>query len=95
MSEYSENFDGSQDGNPKPSASPEQLYKLKLSVDIREAKNFKMAANVFVQYSMRLNGKFHQFKSEQSSAIRQGAGESRMEGSFATYDFMANKMQLG
>ena len=71
------------------------MFKLKLSVDIREAKNFKMAANVFVRFTLKLNDKFHQFKSEQPSAIRQGATESKLNGSFATHEFYANKAQLG
>ena len=48
-----------------------------------------------MKFSVNLNGQFHQFKSEQASAIRQGASESKMSGSFATYEFFANKAQLG
>ena len=51
MSDYSQEFEGSQDGG----AQAEQFYKLKLSVDIRSAKAFKVAANVFVKFSMQLN----------------------------------------
>ena len=93
MSEYSnDQFEASQDGN---AGGADATYKLKLSVDVREAKNFKVAANVFVRFSVQLNGQFHQFKSEQTSAIRQGASESKLNGSFATYEFFANKAQLG
>jgi len=62
MSDYSnDQFEGSQDGANKngPSGADDQIFKLKLSVDIREAKNFKSAANVFVKFSMKLNEKFH------------------------------------
>ena len=62
MSEYSnDQFEASQDGN---AGGADATYKLKLSVDVREAKNFKVAANVFVRFSVQLNGQFHQFKSE-------------------------------
>ena len=63
MSDYSnDQFDGSQDGgaNQAASADPAATYKLKLSIDIREAKNFQVAANAFVQFSVKLaNGQFH------------------------------------
>ena len=96
MSDYSNDFEGSQNGdNDKSVGADGQLFKLKLSIDIREAKNFKVAANVFVKFTVKLNDKFHQFKSEQPSAIRQGAAESKLNGSFATYEFFANKQQLG
>ena len=58
MSEYSNEAD-----NDVP-------YRLKLSVDVRSAKNFKQAGNVFVKFGLQLQDKFHQFKSEQPSAIR-------------------------
>ena len=94
MSDYSqEQFENSQDGADAPSS--DQAYKLKLSIDVREAKNFKVAANVFVQFSVQLGKHFHQFKSESASAIRQGAAETKLSGSFATYEFLANKKQLG
>ena len=94
MSNYSqEQFEASQDGGDGPAG--DQLYKLKLSVDIRGAKNFKVAANVFVKFTLQLNKQFHQFKSEQPSAIRPGASETKLSGSFATYEFLANKAQLG
>ena len=55
MSDYSnEQFEASQDGGN--AASSEQSFKLKLSVDVRGAKNFKVAANVFVKFSVNLNG---------------------------------------
>lgn len=62
---------------------------------MRGVKNFQVAANVFVKFSVKLNGQFHQFKSEQASAVRQGAAECKLNGSFATYEFFANKAQLG
>ena len=64
-------------------------------MDVREAKNFSVSANVFVKFSVQLGGQFHQFKSEQASPIRQGTSESKLTGSFATYEFFANKQQLG
>jgi hypothetical protein len=85
MSDYSQDFE---DGT---NAASEQLYRLKLSVDIRSAKNFKVAANVFVKFSLQLQDKFHQFKSEQASLIRQGAAETKLSSSFATYEFFADK----
>ena len=58
MSDYSnEQFEASQDGDNTGAAN--QMYKLKLSVDVRGAKNFKVAANVFVKFSVQLNGQFH------------------------------------
>ena len=90
MSNYSqEEFEASQNGGDGPAS--DQLFKLKLSVDIRGAKNFKVAANVFVKFTLQLNKQFHQFKSEQPSAIRPGASETKLSGSFATYEFLANK----
>ena len=50
MSEYSnDQFEASQDGN---AGGADATYKLKLSVDVREAKNFQVAANVFVRFSV-------------------------------------------
>ncbi len=46
MSNYSQ--DGFEDNGNSNNVSANQAYKLKLSIDIREAKNFKMAANAFV-----------------------------------------------
>ena len=63
MSDYSnDQFEGSQDGaaGANNAGDSNATYKLKLSIDIREAKNFKVAANVFVQFSVKLaNGQFH------------------------------------
>ena len=64
MSDYSnDQFEGSQDGannNGGAAGDSNATYKLKLSIDIREAKNFQVAANVFVQFSVKLaNGQFH------------------------------------
>lgn len=90
MSDYSnDQFEASQDG--ANAAGSDATYKLKLSVDVRDAKNFQVAANVFVKFSVQLQDQIHQFKSEQTSAIRQGAAESKLNGSFATYEFFANK----
>lgn len=72
-----------------------QVFRLKLSVDVREAKNFTAAALVLVQISAKLGDQFHQFRSEQASAIRQGAADSKMSGSFASFEFLADKTQLG
>ena len=49
MSDYSNDFEA---GDENAAASPNQVYKLKLSVDVREAKNFRVAANVFVKFSV-------------------------------------------
>jgi len=58
MSDYSnEQFEASQDGDN--AAASDQMFKLKLSVDVRGAKNFQVAANVFVKFSVQLNGQFH------------------------------------
>ena len=46
-------------------AGAEAMYKLKLSIDVREAKSFKVAANVIVKFGVQLAGQYHQFKSEQ------------------------------
>ena len=54
-----------------------------------------MAANVFVKFGVKLQDKFHQFRSEKPSSIRQGGAECKLNGSFASYDFFANKAQLG
>ena len=57
MSNYSqEEFEASQNGGDGP--ANDQLFKLKLSVDIRGAKNFKVAANVFVKFTLQLNKQF-------------------------------------
>ncbi len=55
MSDYSQ--DGFEENGQNVSA--DAAYKLKLSIDIREAKNFKMAANAFIQFSVQLSGQFH------------------------------------
>ena len=57
MSDYSNDFDGSQDG--AKTADADAIYKLKLSVDVRDAKNFSVSANVFVKFSVQLGGQFH------------------------------------
>ena len=88
MSEYSEQFE---DGENSSGGQGKATYRLKLSVDVRSAKDFREAANAFVQFSVKLQDKFHKFKSEQPSAIRQGPSESKLTGSFATYEFLANK----
>ena len=90
MSDYSQDFEDGAAG-----VSSDQLYRLKLSIDIRSAKNFKVAANVFVRFTLQLQDKFHQFKSESASPIRQGAAETKLGSSFATYEFFADKAQLG
>lgn len=40
-------------------AGSEAIYKLKLSIDIREAKSFKVAANVFVKFCVQLGDQYH------------------------------------
>ena len=92
MSDYSQDFE---DGKVADDDSTDQTFRLKLSVDVRSAKNFKVAANVFVKFTVQLQEKFHQFRSEQPSPIRQGGAECKLNGSFATYEFFANKAQLG
>ena len=72
------------------------IYKLKLSVDVREAKNFKVASNIFVKFALQLaGGQHHQFKSEMATTVPQGAIETRLSGSFASYEFFANRAELG
>lgn len=53
MSDYSQDFE---DGGV---AGADQTFRLKLSVDVRSAKNFKVAANVFVKFTVQLLDKFH------------------------------------
>ena len=49
MSEYSEDkFD---DG---ASSHGDDVYKLKLSVDLLSVKNFKMSANLMIKYTLNL-----------------------------------------
>ena len=82
-------------------ASADALYNLKLSVDLRSVKNMKVAANAYVQFSLNLGSgqgskqQFHQFKSDQPTAIGQGTSETKLESSFASYEFQANKAALG
>ena len=45
MSEYSNDFEGQ-------AADADAPYRLKLSIDVRSAKNFKMAGNAFVKFSV-------------------------------------------
>ena len=40
-------------------AGSQAIYKLKLSIDVREAKNFRVAANVFVRFGVQLGDQFH------------------------------------
>ena len=87
MSDYSNDFEEANNADAP--------YKLKLSVDVRTAQNFNLSANVFVKFAVQLSDKFHQFRSEQPSAIRQGPSESKLQGSFASYEFFANKPELG
>ena len=61
----------------------------------------KVAANAYVQFTLNLGSgqgskqQFHQFKSDQPTPISQGNQETKLESSFASYEFEANKTALG
>ena len=45
--------------NTGGASASQAIYKLKLSIDVREAKNFRVAANVFVKFGVQLGDQFH------------------------------------
>ena len=89
------------DGSEKNAAPADALFKLKFSVDIRSVKNMKVAGNALVKWQLNLgvgkgaSNQFHQFKSNHSTPVSQGGSETKLEGSYASYEFLANKAQLG
>lgn len=64
-------------------------------MDVRAVKNLKVAANVLVSYSLELNDKVHQFKSAEAVPCRAGATETKLEGTYSMYEFLADKPTLG
>ena len=51
MSDYSNDFSDKGDNKAE---SPDALFNLKLSVDLRSVKNMKVAGNAFVKFSLNL-----------------------------------------
>jgi hypothetical protein len=78
MSDYSDDkFD---DGG---SSNADDVYKLKLSVDLLSVKNFKMSANLVIKYTLNLqaaaqgsnknNLAFHSFTSKEATPLSAGS----------------------
>lgn len=93
----SDRFEAAGDDKPAAGVSDAQTYKLKLSIDLKSVKNFKVAANMVSQFSVNLGESvYHQFKSAQATSVPQNQpAETALHDTFAAYDFLANKGQLG
>jgi hypothetical protein len=101
MSDYSgDQFDqeSARGGDQVPANT---VYNLKLSVDVRSVKNLKVAGSITTKYSLNLSAEnskaqFHQFTSSKATPVRQQSqSETKLEDTFSSYEFLANKAQLG
>ncbi|TNV83154.1 hypothetical protein FGO68_gene15387 [Halteria grandinella] len=73
----------------------EKRHLLKLSIDFLSVKEMKISAQISVSYSLRLQStSSHQFKSAPATPVNQGATETKLQNSFASYDFQASKTEI-
>lgn len=102
MSNYSQDkFSGLE------SASESHLdvsYQLKLSVDVLSVKNFTTSANVVPKYTLNLQAcgsrqnktlVQHNFAAKEATAVNQGPQETKLSDGFSSFEFTANKQELG
>ena len=101
MSNYSQDKfsdDGSVD------SGVEQSFKLKLSVDVLSVKNLQMSANLQTKLNLNLQASGlknntslinHSFAAKEATPVNQGAHETKLADSFASYEFVATKSELG
>jgi chromosome segregation ATPase len=79
-------------------------YQLKLSVDILSVKNLTVSANVFAKFSLNLQASGcrsnktlvqHIFAAKEPTAVNSGGHDTKLTDSFASFEFVANKQELG
>jgi len=79
-------------------------FQLKLSVDILSVKNLSVSAQVVAKYSVNLQASgcranktlvLHSFTSKETTAVNSGAHDTKLADSFASFEFVANKQELG
>lgn len=79
-------------------------YQLKLSVDVLSVKNLTLSANVIAKGSVNLQASgaktnrtlvHHSFAAKEPTAVNQGSHETKLLDSFASFEFVANKQELG
>ena len=85
----SSNLNTSNSGNNQE--SPDVNHKLKMSIDIQSTKDMQLAFNLICQYKLRLGSAVRTFRSEQATPVSQGAGETKVNAGFASYEFNASK----
>ncbi len=79
-------------------------YQLKLSVDILSVKNFTLSANVLTKFNINLQAAgaknnrtlvHHNFAAKDATPVNQGAHDTKIQDSFASFEFVATKSELG
>lgn len=71
----------------------EKKHLLKLTIDFLTAKDFKMAANVMISYSIKLLQQTHSFKSGKATPVGVNS-EVKLTQVFASFEFQASKSEL-
>lgn len=101
MSSYSQDKFSAESSSDQPGDLP---YQLKLSVDILSVKNLQLSANVIAKYSVNLQASgcrtnkslvLHSYAAKEATAVNSGAHDTKLADSFASFEFVANKQELG